>query len=103
MTVLITRLEPWVPSGERVTWSGLRETVGRFPTAGVTATVKVTFPSKPLRLVTRITEKPDEPAVMVREDGDADRAKSGGGGDMTERNIATEWTSLPLVPVTFSV
>ena len=92
-----------MPPGEIVTWTGVRDAVGRLETTGVTATVKVTFPSKPPILVTRIAEKPDEPAIMVREGGDADREKSGGGGGVTKRKVRTERTSLPLVPVTFSV
>lgn len=103
LAVLMTRFDPWVPPGEIVTWTGVRDAVGRLETAGVTATVKVTFPSKPPRLVTRMAAKPDELAVMVREGGDADRVKSGGGGGVIERKITTEWASLPLVPVTFSV
>ena len=76
--------------------------MGRFPGCGVIEAVRETFPWNPYRLATTMVEKPEEPAVMFREDGDADREKSGGKGGVTETKTATEWISPPLVPVMFS-
>lgn len=101
--VVTTRLDPWVPPSARVTVVGFTVRVGPLDTAGKTEAVSVTFPVKPYRLVTRMVENPEEPALIVNAEGVAVMEKSGGGGGVTVTKTMTPWDSLPLVPLTVSL
>ncbi len=99
--VLITRLEAWVVPGESLTCPGLTVSVGALAMLGETVARSVTFPMNRFRLFTSIVENPDEPAVMVNEDGLTAMEKSASGGGVIATNILTECLILPLVPVRF--
>jgi len=67
---------------------------GLIPTPNPTGGAEVesvTFPANPFRLVTLTVEKPMEPAVIVRFDGEALIAKSGvaAGATPAERDTGT--------------
>ena len=87
--VVTTRLDPWVPPSAKVTVAGFRVNVGPLDTTGETAAVSVTVPVKPVRLVTRMVENPEEPAFIVRAKGVAVMVKSGGGGGVTVTKTMT--------------
>ena len=64
---------------------------------GDTVALRFTVPEKPYVDVTVITVEPEFPAWTVREDGEGDRKKSGG-GEATVNIVAR--VSEPLVAVT---
>ncbi len=97
------RLDPCVPPSDSVTLTGFRLVVGPSAMIGETLADSVTLPLNPLRLVTRMVEKPEEPCVIVREEGLVVMVKSGGGGGVMVMGMLTECDSLPLVPMTVIV
>lgn len=86
-----------VPPDDRVTLVALRVVVGPD---GDMEDVRVIVPAKLLILVKVIAEDAEEPAWIVRLTGLAVMVKSGGGGGRTVTVTVTEWTSVPLVPLT---
>jgi len=85
---------------DNATKMGLTEAVGPV---GDTATLRVTLPEKPLRLVRVIVEFPDDPWTMLKVVGLEEMLKSGVAGAATVTGTTTEWESDPLVPVTVTV
>ncbi len=83
----------------RVKLVGVQEAVR--PVDGVTDLDRVSDPAKPLRLLSVITDAPDEPTGKVTVDGLAVTLKSGGAITLTL--IVMAWDSEPLVPVTVTV
>ena len=70
---------------------------------GAPLTLSATAPLKPFTTPTLTVELPLPPAFTVREVGDADTVKSGGGGTVTCKDTLAVCDRLPLVPVIVSV
>lgn len=88
-----------VPPDDRRTLVALRVVVGPD---GDMEDVRLIVPPKPLILVKVITDAAEEPAWIVRLTGLATMVKSGWGGGLTVTVIVTEWTSVPLIPLTIT-
>lgn len=86
-----------MPPDDNATKMGLSEAVGPV---GDTATLRVTLPEKPLRLVRVIVEFPDDPCTMLKVVGLEDMLKS---VPTTVTATVAGWDSDPLVPVTAMV
>ncbi len=66
MVVEIVRVEMPDPDAEMETAAGIRDAEGPLTTTGETVPERITFPAKPLRLVSLTVVEFEEPAWTVR-------------------------------------